>query len=87
MYAKVKARLNLGIYVSLDAANSNKSSILAMQRIELPKQLLGWPIFDSRYLYSLQLQSGLVGDHYCLEKFFFVFQKYQNKLASLNSFL
>ena len=62
-----------------------KASILAMQRIELPKQLLGWPIFDSRYLYSLQLQSGLVGDHYCLEKFFFVFRKYQNKLASLNS--
>ena len=50
MYAKVKAKLNGGIYVSLDAANSNKSSILAMQRIELPKQLLGWPIFDSRYL-------------------------------------
>ena len=24
MYAKVKARLNGGIYVSLDAANSNK---------------------------------------------------------------
>ena len=62
-----------------------KASILAMQRIELQNNCLAGQYLILGIYIACSCNQALIGDHYCLDKFFFVFQKHQNKLASLNT--